>query len=67
MDLWEQEGRQGGLWLSSMRDVGGPEGVGAMETENSGQIEKHLGCRIDRTYRWTSVREMGWVQRIRVQ
>lgn len=36
----EQEGRQGGLGMSSMSDTGGPEEVGAMETEGSGQIEK---------------------------
>lgn len=36
----EQEGRQGGLGMSSMSDMGGPEEVGATETEGSGQIEK---------------------------
>ena len=48
MDLWEQEGRQRGLWLSSMRDTKDSERVGAMETDSSGQVEKHLGCRTDR-------------------
>lgn len=36
----EQEGRQGSLGMSSMSDMGGPEEVGATETEGSGQIEK---------------------------
>lgn len=31
-----------------------------METESSGQMEKRLGCRIDRTHRWSNGREMGW-------
>ena len=47
MDLWDQEGRQRGLRLSSMRDMEDSEGVGAMETDSSGQAEKHLGCRTD--------------------
>ena len=59
MDLWEREGRQGGLRLSSTRDMEDSEGVEAMETDSSGQAEKHPGCRTDRTYGWTVVRETG--------
>lgn len=42
----EQAVRQGGLGLLSVRDMGGLEGGGAMETA----VELCLGCGVDGTY-----------------